>query len=76
MKLFTSLFLLLTVVTSQASAADNSLRWHVVLAAVGNEQMVVETYAHVHHIVSNVRGQLVAGATPIDAVKAVFPGGG
>jgi len=40
-----------------------------------NELMVVETYAHVHHIVSNVRGRLVAGATPIDAVKAVFPGG-
>jgi anthranilate synthase component 1 len=36
---------------------------------------VVETYAQVHHIVSNVRGRLVAGATPIDAMKAVFPGG-
>ena len=40
-----------------------------------NELMVVETYAHVHHIVSNVRGRLVAGATPVDAMKAVFPGG-
>jgi anthranilate synthase component 1 len=40
-----------------------------------NELMVVETYAQVHHIVSNVRGRLVAGATPIDAMKAVFPGG-
>ena len=40
-----------------------------------NELMVVETYAHVHHIVSNVRGELVAGASPVDAVKAVFPGG-
>jgi len=40
-----------------------------------NELMVVETYAHVHHIVSNVRGELRAGAGPIDAVKAVFPGG-
>ncbi len=29
-----------------------------------NELMVVETYAHVHHIVSNVRGQLVAGGEP------------
>jgi anthranilate synthase component 1 len=40
-----------------------------------SELMVVETYAHVHHIVSNVRGELVAGASPVDAVKAVFPGG-
>jgi anthranilate synthase component 1 len=40
-----------------------------------NELMVVETYAHVHHIVSNVRGELMAEASPIDAVKAVFPGG-
>ncbi len=40
-----------------------------------NELMVVETYAHVHHIVSNVRGELVPGATPVDAIKAVFPGG-
>ena len=40
-----------------------------------NELMVVETYAHVHHIVSNVRGELAPGAGPIDAVKAVFPGG-
>ena len=40
-----------------------------------NELMVVETYAHVHHIVSNVRGQLVPTATPVDAMKAVFPGG-
>lgn len=40
-----------------------------------DELMVVETYAHVHHIVSNVRGELRAEATPIDAVKAVFPGG-
>jgi len=40
-----------------------------------NELMVVETYAHVHHIVSNVRGELAAGAGPVDAMKAVFPGG-
>ena len=40
-----------------------------------SELMVVETYAHVHHIVSNVRGELVADASPVDAVKAVFPGG-
>jgi len=40
-----------------------------------NELMVVETYAHVHHIVSNVRGELAPDAGPVDAMMAVFPGG-
>lgn len=40
-----------------------------------DEFMVVESYAHVHHIVSSVRGRLRAGATPVDALRAVFPGG-
>jgi anthranilate synthase component I len=40
-----------------------------------NELMVTETYAHVHHIVSNVQGRLRPGVTPIGALKAVFPGG-
>jgi len=40
-----------------------------------NELMVVESYAHVHHIVSNVRGELLPNTSPIDAIKAVFPGG-
>ena len=40
-----------------------------------DEYMVTETYAHVHHIVSNVRGTLRASATPVDALRAVFPGG-
>lgn len=40
-----------------------------------DELMGVESYAHVHHIVSNVRGRLRADATPIDAIRAVFPGG-
>jgi anthranilate synthase component 1 len=40
-----------------------------------NELMVVESYAHVHHIVSNVRGELMSSASPVDAMKAVFPGG-
>jgi anthranilate synthase component 1 len=40
-----------------------------------NELMVVESYAHVHHIVSNVRGELKPEASPVDALKAVFPGG-
>jgi len=40
-----------------------------------NELMVTETYAHVHHIVSNVQGRLRDGVTPIGALRAVFPGG-
>jgi anthranilate synthase component 1 len=40
-----------------------------------DEKMVIETYAHVHHIVSNVRGALKPGVTPGTAIRAVFPGG-
>lgn len=40
-----------------------------------DELMVVESYAHVHHIVSNVHGQLNEGIGPGSALKAVFPGG-
>lgn len=40
-----------------------------------NELMGVETYEHVHHIVSNVRGQLKEGVEPLDIVHALFPGG-
>ncbi|HKX57567.1 MAG TPA: chorismate-binding protein, partial [Xanthomonadales bacterium] len=40
-----------------------------------NEFMVVESYAHVHHIVSNVRGRLRDEAGPVQAIQAVFPGG-
>ena len=40
-----------------------------------NEMMVLETYAHVHHIVSNVRGRQRRGVTPGQAIAAVFPGG-
>ena len=40
-----------------------------------SELMVVESYAHVHHIVSNVRGMLSEEADPVDALSAVFPGG-
>jgi anthranilate synthase component 1 len=40
-----------------------------------NEYMVTETYAHVHHIVSNVRGTLREDRSPIDALRALFPGG-
>ncbi|RBG24780.1 chorismate-binding protein, partial [Xanthomonas oryzae] len=40
-----------------------------------DELMCVESYAHVHHIVSNVRGRLRAGVTPGEVIAAVFPGG-
>ncbi len=42
---------------------------------VVDELMAVESYPHVHHIVSNVRGQLQADATPGTVIAAVFPGG-
>ncbi len=40
-----------------------------------SELMVIESYAHVHHIVSNVTGKLRSDADPVDALAAVFPGG-
>ena len=40
-----------------------------------NELMVLETYAHVHHIVSNVQGSLMPEWTPGKLIAAVFPGG-
>ena len=40
-----------------------------------DELMVLESYAHVHHIVSNVRGIKRPGVTPGQVIRAVFPGG-
>lgn len=40
-----------------------------------DELMTVESYAHVHHIVSNVRGRLKPRTTPGEVIRAVFPGG-
>jgi anthranilate synthase component I len=40
-----------------------------------NELMVVESYAHVHHIVSNVRGRIRDEVTPGEVIAATFPGG-
>ena len=37
--------------------------------------MSVETYAHVHHIVSGVVGELADDIGPGDVLRAVFPGG-
>ncbi|MFZ5579594.1 MAG: aminodeoxychorismate synthase component I [Pseudomonadota bacterium] len=40
-----------------------------------DERMVIESYRHVHHIVSNVRGALREGVTPGQLLAAMFPGG-
>jgi 4-amino-4-deoxychorismate synthase (2-amino-4-deoxychorismate-forming) component I len=40
-----------------------------------DELMSIESYAHVHHIVSNVTGRLRPDVTPVGALRAVFPGG-
>ncbi len=40
-----------------------------------DELMVVESYADVHHMVSNVRGRLRADVTPGQVIAATFPGG-
>ncbi len=39
------------------------------------EQMVIERYSHVMHIVSNVEGRIAAGRDAIDVLKASFPAG-
>jgi anthranilate synthase component I len=39
------------------------------------EQMVVERYSHVMHIVSNVEAKLKPGLTAIDVLRATFPAG-
>lgn len=40
-----------------------------------DEYMTIETYPHVHHIVSNIRGRQRADASPVDVLRALFPGG-
>jgi len=42
---------------------------------VVDEFMAIESYAHVHHIVSNVSGRLRADITPGAVIRALFPGG-
>jgi anthranilate synthase component I len=40
-----------------------------------DEYMSVETYAHVHHIVSNVSGLKRNDVSPVGVIRALFPGG-
>ena len=40
-----------------------------------DEFMTIEQYSHVSHLVSDVVGTLQPGTSPLDLVKAVFPGG-
>jgi anthranilate synthase component I len=39
------------------------------------DQMVIEKYSHVQHIVSNVEGVLKPGMTNMDVLRAAFPAG-
>lgn len=40
-----------------------------------DEQMVIERYSHVMHIVSNVVGELQPGLSAMDVLRATFPAG-
>ena len=39
------------------------------------DQMVIERYSHVMHIVSNVQGEVLEGVDALDVFKATFPAG-
>jgi anthranilate synthase component 1 len=40
-----------------------------------DELMTLERYSHVMHLTSQVSGELVAGKTPVDVLRATFPAG-
>ena len=40
-----------------------------------DEYMTVESYTHVHHIVSNVSGLKLDAVSPVQILRAMFPGG-
>lgn len=40
-----------------------------------SELMALETYRHVHHIVSEIQGELRESTSPAQVIRAVFPGG-
>jgi anthranilate synthase component 1 len=49
------------------------------IAVIGSvkvtDQMVIERYSHVMHIVSNVEGELQPGISNLDVLRATFPAG-
>ena len=70
----------------QASAKDRAENLMIVdllrndIARVADHVTVpalcqLESFEHVHHLVSTVRGQLKPGCTAIDLLRATFPGG-
>jgi anthranilate synthase component 1 len=40
-----------------------------------DEQMIVERYSHVMHLVSSVSGEVAAGKNAVDVLRACFPAG-
>jgi anthranilate synthase component 1 len=40
-----------------------------------DEQMIVERYSHVMHLVSSVSGELMPGRSALDVLRACFPAG-
>ena len=54
----------------------NDLARVCALGSVGvTELLEVESYAHVHQLVSTVIGELESGHSPVDAIAACFPAG-
>nr|WP_227517630.1 chorismate-binding protein [Thermostichus lividus] len=47
-------------------------RWGSVVV---DELLTLEYYSHVIHLVSNVRGTVKPGTTPVEVIRALFPGG-
>jgi len=40
-----------------------------------SELMTVESYAYVHHLVSNIRGRMRSDCSMLDIIRSIFPGG-
>ncbi len=75
---------------AELAADEKELAEHVMLLDLGRndvgrvaetgsvrvaERMVIESYSHVMHLVSEVRGRLRPGLDAVDAFKACFPAG-
>ncbi|KPK64424.1 MAG: hypothetical protein AMS21_06270, partial [Gemmatimonas sp. SG8_38_2] len=78
------------VLEAELRADEKELAEHLMLVDLGRndvgrvarygtvevpEFMTVERYSHVMHLVSQVEGELRAGFTPLDALRAAFPAG-